>query len=200
MTVAEMLARIRAAYHEASAGYASDNDIYRGIDNGQMAVTQMLLPLKHRSLYPILKQADIVFVSGTQEYALPADFLAEVVVQVAYAAGGANATFMPYAIANWRNATAYLQPTTTAPAAYLLGGNIGFYPVPDNNKTQVKALTYYYKARTVDSTHELTLGEETHLAIMEYALYLVFTEDKNHGEAGQHLNNFVQRITALING
>jgi hypothetical protein len=83
----------------------------------------------------------------------------------------------------------------TSPVMYVRQEKIGFFPQPIGGAAN-RYIHYYYKQPTpVDSSHDFTLREETHEAILEYTLYLCWAKDADRQTS--HLTNFQTIVNNL---
>lgn len=211
MTPAEAVARVRIEVDEATAGKWSDTEIYRALDAGQNSVIQFALAKEqmdenkqYRSpvLVPLItldSTNTTTTGSGYQEYSLPSDFIGHYLALYSYTNAGTQypCALTTFAEAVKRSVNVYAN-NFKSPLAYIRAEKLGFFPQPIGAGANNFAHYYYKQPSEVvaSGSPPFTLREETHEAIIEFALYYLFNKD-NDQRAFTHLNNFIQKIQGL---
>lgn len=214
MTQTEALARVRQILNETTAGFFADNTIYDYLDSAQNRVIQIGIGYqrgyKLREPYYecfFLKPLISLDASNTttvgsdyQEYALPAGFIDTYRASYSASNGGTeySCALLSFSEAVAKSGNTYAQASITKPVYYIKAEKIGFFPQPSGAGANNYAHYYYAQPSTVASGQDFTLREETHEAIIEYALYLAYSQDKNDQLAQLHLKEFQEIINKLL--
>lgn len=213
MTSQEQLALERIILNEASAGQWSDANLYILTNSGQNMIIDFVLS-KERTLrkidptyrHPIL--APLISLdplntttvgASEKEYALPTGYLAT--YRAEYDSAGTttrhNATEDSYENIHWAFTNSYQTPAQRSPKYYIRSGNIGFYPQPTGAGANAYNHYYYAAPTAIASGTNPTLKNETHEAMVEYAVAKALQQDGEYELANVHLQNFLSFVSQL---
>lgn len=206
--------RVRIAIKETTAGYLEANYEYKAVDGGVNKVIQLGLAKEQKARENGIEYKSPVLIplitldtsntttigSGYQEYTLPTDFLAVHIATYSTTNGGTKypCALIDFAEAVRRDSNSFYA-SPTSPIVYVKAEKLGFFPQPTGAGASNYIHNYYKKPTAITTTgQDLILREETHEAIVEFALYTVHLEKRDYDKAQIHLNNFIMAITNLV--
>jgi hypothetical protein len=154
------------------------------------SVNQGLLEVQKRGnfAWPLNSaSSSVAVVAGTQEYALPADFIRMNTI--------ANT---PWSVSNVEKADVFGQSTSGVPSKYYLdGANIGFYPLPSSSATV--PFMYWRQLPTVTSSVDCVLPSRYDVAIAKAASYYLLSGMPRYAASAQQklveLSNEISLLT-----
>jgi len=213
MTAATMLSRVRTLLDESSAGYWTDNEIYAALADGQNEVINILLTrykstgnLPKPLTYIIKDYYDATVTSDG--YEIEDDVLE--IMNVMYAAQTDGTTEYPAVIKEYsygveeNEDNGYLSATYTRPICYIKGQISSPYPRllivkpdPDDTNKGVVRMSVVYRPENIASGKEPTLPEETHNAIVHYAVFDLLMKEERAEEAMVQNKKFTELVSVI---
>lgn len=215
MTQTGMLALIRNLLNEASAGFWTDTQLYAYITDGQDYVCDTLIHFTN-----LKRKTEPLFYHPSLETALDTK-------TINLTAADVSKTFSNFSITAYRkydscfldlnnsgskkraiysnpyerlsnSGNTYGNDTINKPSFYVSGTTVYFNPACSVTTTNGIQFVYYLTFTAVSSGQNLTLGQETHNAIMYYALYSAFMQDKDIPNATKYLTLFQTELQKLL--
>lgn len=212
MTDTVAISRIRNLLNEATAGFWSAPDLLEylnaGISNAvQIGLSKLIEARKADPnaesglLQPLLVlSGSNTLVSGTQEYALDADFLITNSATYKAVTGG---SLKPAILAKHPEVArihnnSWLAFTSDHPAYYIRTSKIGFYPSPTWSGASGYAHYYYKQPAVMTNTGaEIPIKLEAHDGIVLIAYHYGLLKEKMYAEADAQLQKGIQIITSV---
>lgn len=183
MTTAQMLADVRTKLDEASAGYWTDTEIYKSLNNGQIFTLNALFGSDNVST--CIKSLTVAYSTSSE----PSDLLKPI---------GVTLNSSPCLIRSGDKQTkennTYLTGSTSQPYVYFYSGFVSFDPTPT---TGTYTIDYYKVPEDMTSLVEPTLREPTHPAIVQYAFADLLLKDEKHQESVVEFQKYEKMVANL---
>ena len=150
--IADLIAEVRAIADMENTQFVTDDQINLWLNAAYRELYNMLI--NSYELYNIATD-DITTVSGTKDYALPADFLK--LIKVFYVSSDGRE--YPLTRMNLHTADTYAFRDSEVSKYVLLGNNLRLWPIPNTGKT---IRIYYNPAATVFAKTDTDIDFEQH--------------------------------------
>ena len=191
MTTAEMLATLKTRLDD---GFWTDTELYQALTNGQREVVLYLSKtLKYAKDY--IERATKNFVSDGEVI-----MTTRPILSARYAYDGTdyyNCRILNVADVVSVQANTFLEPDEYDPVLYQDDEEVTILPSPAGGKSKIEYVTL--KAiDPIDATHEPTLDERTHNAIVQWAYAEVLSKDESRaGESENEKKIFYEILRAV---
>jgi len=201
MLITEMLARLRTAIDEASAGFWSDAECYSALTDGQLEAFKILYSTnpKDKRLQVLMKDASATI---TDNYiSIPVDMWENFIVTAEWAKiSGDDVVYCDILSYDkdlqYLKSNSYKSPVSSRPIAYIksstaLGNRIYFEP---SGTSSDYVITYLTVPTAISASVEPQITPSLHPAIIVYALSFILRKAKLNERADAEFKNFIGMV------